>query len=104
MAYSGYSAGGRKSYERGVAMHNVPQRKIKSRLRLLFWMIGLFFLTLLLCGGLFAYMLFSTFHIISPLTRLGLSTSPQQDIASVQAACTKLHMSCQQIVTLPDGS
>lgn len=85
-------------------MRKVPQRKIKSRLRQLFWMISLFFLTLILCGGLFTYMLFSSFHIISPLTRLGMPMSQQQVVAQVQSACSKLHMSCQQIVTLPDGS
>src|SRR5690242_13121643 len=104
MAYSGYKTRGRKSYERGAAMRIIPQRKIKNRLRVLIIMVGIFFLTLLLCIGASMYFLFSGFRIVSPLATLGLSLDSQQLTVRVESVCSKVKLSCKNIVILPDGS
>jgi len=85
-------------------MRIVPQRKVKSSLRVLLLMTGIFFLTILVCVGFSLYFLLSGFRIISPLTTLGLSLDSQQMTAKVEASCSKEKLSCQNIIIMPDGS
>lgn len=67
-------------------------------------MSGIFFLTIAACVCFSLYFLLSGFHIISPLTTLGLSLDSQQLLAKVQASCSKENISCKNVVIMPDGS
>lgn len=79
-------------------------RKIKNKLYLLTIMVGIFLFTLLLCLAFSFYFLLSGFHIVSPLTALGLSLDSQQLSGRVKEDCSRIKLTCQNIVILPDQS
>lgn len=82
----------------------LPQRKVKSQIRFLGVAGGVFFLTIIICSIFFVASSVWGFRIISPLTTSVGKESADQFVALLKEKCQLLHVVCNQVVILPDGS
>src|SRR5579872_67286 len=106
MAYSNYHQWGRKSNKRGAAMRKiVPQRIIRSRIRLIITLSGLFLATIACCAIGLYITLASHFGIISPLAKyVYVMKDASTQKATITSLCQKYMISCQDITVQSDGA
>lgn len=83
---------------------SVPNRRVKSYLRTLGIMTGIFAATIFVCAIVFAFFLYSSARLISPLVHLPGSMSSDNAIALIKDACHSANLVCSQVIALPDGS